>query len=617
MSNIMNQVDVKNNPHRNGFDLSHKLAFTSQSGMLLPIFSEQVLPGDSFSISVSSFTRTQPVNTAAYTRIKEYFDWYFVPLHLLWSRAPQSIVQTNDLQQWTKPSAPYTDSAPKVPSTFPSFPTERFNIVLAMLAGDDNKTKKEPYFGFRSYYGAVRLLEHLGYGFSLKYSNPVGWEHMKPINTPVNLWRLCAYQKIYNDWFRFSQWEPSQPWTFNVDYYDDNTSTFQTDWQNTMAPMVKDNGASMLTMRFAPWHKDFFTGVLPSPQFGNAAAVDTKVLDGSFGLIMGTQPSERDSMYVLGRNKDNALIKLLATRQLNGVTFKGSPIDSLDDLSTTDAPMEDIYRVTPSSTLTTVNNTLKSSFTILQLRLAEAQQKWSEITQSGRLDYKSQIQKHFGVTPDDALAHRSEYLGGVSGVLDINEVVNNNLTGDADANLAGKGTGAVSGHIKYTAREHGILMCIYHNEPLLDYGGALLDKQVQEVTPSDLPIPEYDSIGMDSLYMHQLISDYNFNNDYILGYVPRYAHYKTKVDKVMGAFNGSLSSWVSPMNRDYVKQLLGATSSSSTPAMTLGFFHVNPSLLNPIFGVDADLTPNTDQFLHNVFFDIKAARNLDRNGLPY
>lgn len=614
MSNIMNQVDVKNNPHRNGFDLSHKLAFTSQSGMLLPIFSEQVLPGDSFSISVSSFTRTQPVNTAAYTRIKEYFDWYFVPLHLLWSRAPQSIVQTNDLQQWTKSAVPYTDSI-KVPTTFPSFPTERFNSVLALLAGDSNKTKKEPYFGFRSYYGAVRLLEHLGYGFSLKYSTSVGWEHMKPINTPVNLWRLCAYQKIYNDWFRLSQWEPSQPWTFNLDYYDDDTTSFQADWQKTIAPMVQSNAASMLTMRFAPWHKDFFTGVLPSPQFGNASAVDTSVLYGRTQLSEVSPGLTQN--YVLGRSGIDGDLSLYRTKQVEGVTFSGSPIDSFSDLKTTDAPFDVIYDKGPRANFVLKNSSLSASFTVLQLRLAEAQQKWSEITQSGRLDYKSQIQKHFGVTPDDALAHRSEYLGGVSGVLDINEVVNNNLTGDADANLAGKGTGAVSGHIKYTAREHGILMCIYHNEPLLDYGGALLDKQVQEVTPSDLPIPEYDSIGMDSLYMHQLISDYNFNNDYILGYVPRYAHYKTKVDKVMGAFNGSLSSWVSPMNRDYVRQLLGATSSSSTPAMTLGFFHVNPSLLNPIFGVDADLTPNTDQFLHNVFFDIKAARNLDRNGLPY
>lgn len=611
MSNIMNQVDVKNNAHRNGFDLSHKLAFTSQSGMLLPIFSEQVLPGDSFSISVSSFTRTQPVNTAAYTRIKEYFDWYFVPLHLLWSRAPQSIVQTNDLQQWTKSAVPYTDNI-QVPTTFPSFPTQRFDTVLSLLGGDSNKTKKEPYFGFRSYYGAVRLLEHLGYGFSLKYSTTVGWEHMKPINTPVNLWRLCAYQKIYNDWFRFSQWEPSQPWTFNLDYYDDDTTAFQTDWQKTIAPMVQNNAASMLTMRFAPWHKDFFTGVLPSPQFGNAAAIDSTLSDGS--VQFSTNYNSPGLLTVLG----NGDVSYAKQRQSNLVSFSGSPIDSFSDLSTTGAPFTTVgVKESQRSVFTALSSTQKASFTVLQLRFAEAQQKWSEITQSGRLDYKSQIQKHFGVTPDDALAHRSEYLGGVSGVLDINEVVNNNLTGDADANLAGKGTGAVSGHIKYTAREHGILMCIYHNEPLLDYGGALLDKQVQEVTPSDLPIPEYDSIGMDSLYLHQLISDYNFNNDYILGYVPRYAHYKTKVDKIMGAFNGSLSSWVSPMNKDYVKQLLGATSSSSTPAMKLGFFHVNPSLLNPIFGVDADLSPNTDQFLHNVFFDIKAARNLDRNGLPY
>ena len=69
-----------------------------------------------------------------------------------------------------------------------------------------------------------------------------------------------------------------------------------------------------------------------------------------------------DSMYVIGRSKDSDTLKLFATRQLNGVTFKGSPIDSLDDLSTTDAPMEDIYRNTNDHVFNTVNNTLKSSF---------------------------------------------------------------------------------------------------------------------------------------------------------------------------------------------------------------------------------------------------------------
>ena len=611
MANIMNQVDVHNNAHRNGFDLSHKLAFTSQSGMLLPVFSQNVLPGDSFNVSVSSFTRTQPVNTAAYTRLKEYFDWYFVPLHLIWSRAPQCIAQTNDLQQWYKPSAPYTSNPPKLPTQFPTVPTQQINNLLALVGGSANKTKLEPYFGYRAFFGAVRLLEHLGYGYRLQMGSDGEWNYLKPINTPVNLWRLCAYQKIYNDWFRVSQWEESEPWTFNLDYFDDDVTAFQSNWKTSMVG-ITSNKSNMFTMRFAPWHKDMFTGVLPNQQFGNAAAVE--VTNGN--ILSSKIVNSSDNSGFLFKHGGSSQISIQNYERRNVVTSSSSSVNSFSDLDVEVSQPLPVGNNFPALFgFNDVNQ--KGTFTVLQLRMAEAQQKWSEITQSGRLDYKSQMQKHFGVTPADALAHRSEYLGGTSGVLDINEVVNTNLTGDADANMAGKGVGSMQGHIKFTAKEHGILMCIYHNEPLLDYGSTTFDKQVTETTPNDMPIPEFDSLGMDPVYLHQLLGDDPFQTATIIGYAPRYIQYKTCVDKVLGAFNGSLSSWVTPMSQEYLRTLLYSGNPSHSWAMQLGFFHVNPALLNPIFGVNADLSPNTDQFLHNVFFDIKVARNLDRNGLPY
>lgn len=606
MANIMNQVDVKNNAHRNGFDLSHKICFTSQSGMLLPVFSQNVLPGDSFNVSVSSFTRTQPVNTAAYTRIKEYFDWYFVPLHLLWSRAPQCIAQTNDLQFWNKPVVPYSANTLRVSSVFPQLPISK----IASLLGQLTNQLKEPYFGYEARHGALRLLEHLGYGFREKMGSDGKWTFDQPLDTYVNLWRLCAYQKIYNDWFRVSQWEPSEPWTFNLDYFDDGTlGEWYTNFEKTFIPATQ-NKPTIFTMRFAPWHKDMFTGVLPNQQFGNAAAVE--VVNGD--ILNANLISSEGGFLFRPQNQsvvqtNDWLTKLVVTSSTTSPT-------QWKDLIASNSRLPNTTSIPSIFGMSGVNQ--KGSFTVLQLRMAEAQQKWAEITQSGRLDYKSQMQKHFGVTPNDGLAHRSEYLGGTSGVLDINEVVNSNLTGDADANLAGKGVGSMQGHIKYTAKEHGILMCIYHNEPLLDYGSNVFDKQVMEVSPNDMPIPEYDSIGMDPIYMHQITGEIPFeDSDKVLGYVPRYIHYKTCVDKVLGAFNGTLSSWVTPMSQQYLINLLYHGFQSTNWVLRLGFFHVNPALLNPIFGVDADMSVNTDQFLHNVFFDIKAARNLDRNGLPY
>ena len=93
MANIMSQFRLSNKPRRNGFDLSRKHCFTASAGQLLPVFVEEVLPGDKFKINLDSFTRTQPLNTAAFARMREYYDLFFVPYHILWSHFPSMITQ--------------------------------------------------------------------------------------------------------------------------------------------------------------------------------------------------------------------------------------------------------------------------------------------------------------------------------------------------------------------------------------------------------------------------------------------------------------------------------------------------------------------------------------------
>ena len=84
--------DFKNHPRRSGFDLSQKKAFTAKAGELLPVYWDICLPGDKYSLSHQNFTRTRPVNTAAYVRLREYFDWFFVPLRQINKNLPQAIV---------------------------------------------------------------------------------------------------------------------------------------------------------------------------------------------------------------------------------------------------------------------------------------------------------------------------------------------------------------------------------------------------------------------------------------------------------------------------------------------------------------------------------------------
>ena len=47
--------------------------------------------------------------------------------------------------------------------------------------------------------------------------------------------------------------------------------------------------------------------------------------------------------------------------------------------------------------------------------------------------------------------------------------------------------------------EHGVLMCIYHAVPVLDYILSGHDYQLMHTLTTDLPQPEFDNIGMEAV----------------------------------------------------------------------------------------------------------------------
>lgn len=269
-----------------------------------------------------------------------------------------------------------------------------------------------------------------------------------------------------------------------------------------------------------------------------------------------------------------------------------------------------------------------SQFSILALRQAEFLQKWKEITQSGNKDYKEQVEKHWNVSPGDGFSEMCTYLGGIASSMDINEVVNNNITGNNAADIAGKGTGVSNGVINFNSQgRYGLIMCIYHCLPLIDYTTDMVSPVFTKVNATDYAIPEFDRVGMQlvdfSLMSNGLVTDYGSNTGLtFLGYAPRYIEYKTDVDSSVGAFKTSLNSWIISYGNKALADQLGSVDSNNQPSpsvvpLNYTMFKVNPNSLNSVFAVNVDSSIDTDQFLCSSFFDVKVVRNLDTDGLPY
>ena len=270
---------------------------------------------------------------------------------------------------------------------------------------------------------------------------------------------------------------------------------------------------------------------------------------------------------------------------------------------------------------------LGSSFSILQLRMAEAVQKYREVSQFADQDARGQIMAHFGVSLSPVLSDKCMYLGGSSSNIDLSEVVNTNITGDNVAEIAGKGVGTGQGSFSGQFDEYGIIIGIYHNVPLLDYVITGQPQNLLYTNTADLPFPEFDSIGMQTIQFGRFVNSkavgWTSGVDYrtqTMGYLPRFFDVKTRYDEVLGAFRSTLKNWVAPLDPANLSQWLqSSVTSTGNLALNLnyGFFKVNPRVLDSIFNVECDSTIDTDQFLTALYMDVKAVRNFDYDGMPY
>lgn len=566
MAKVMDLAKLRNKVVRNGFDLSRKNAFTAKVGELLPVFTQEVIPGDKFKINLSSFTRTMPVDTAAYTRIREYYDFFFVPTRLLWRYFPTFVTQMKN-----------SDSASSaVPGssriTFPEQPYFTTSQLEGWIANARDEGMMN-LFGMSRAYTTQKLLEYLDYSHvylaaaTSRADQETEMGHL--VSFKLNPFPILAYQKIYYDFFRFSQWEDIEPSCFNVDYLTGMSGqTMQIPVGSFYSELTEN---TMFELRYANYPKDLFMGLLPRAQYGTESLATG--FSGSFNL------------------------------------------EGQVDLKNGDGP---------DTVIGNLNQGTSNPFglSVLSLRQAEFLQRWKEIAQTGDPDYKSQIEKHFNVTVPDGVSSQCRYLGGSSSTLDINEVVNQNLdTASSKAYIQGKGTGNSNATINFEAHEHGIIMAIYHAVPLLDYQPIGFSALNLKTEPTDYAIPEMDRAGMQIVPIHQLVwpeeATVGVAPDMDLGYAPRYIDYKTAVDTVRGAFLTTLTSWTSPLNKGALLKRLNDNMREYDRWYAANVFKVSPHSLDSIFASEADTTVDTDQFLVNAMFSVDAVRNLDYNGLPY
>jgi hypothetical protein len=676
---VLGMHRLKNKVNRNAFDLSHRHMFTAQVGELLPVFTQWVNPNETFKIGYHGKTRTAALNTDAFTRIRENIQYYFVPFQALWKYFEQQVnnmTKGDSGQNISKFASSSTESS-KITTSMPYISyVDLFSWLLIMYnhlqSAVDSYFRANPSVSSRSATGfisftqksssfsdvfvcegyrlcrAAKLLMALGYGnFSTVIQYDIyaqaeafvaagnSWSINTFGNNPkycldidngvsitnspnLSLFPLLAYHKICNDHYRNEKWQPFQPWTCNIDYVEPSSN------MNAKSFISATPFSSLLTsiidLENSNLPIDYFTSVLPRAQYGDEAAV-------SVGL------NKADATLMVNDSSDNS----------KGVLFGSSSFDANDSLQKKNAAptsfngsyASQVRTSSTGSTLVGFHGSLTaadSSLKISALRSATALQKYKEIQNSNDPDFANQVLAHFGIKPK-VDSRTSIFIGGDDKTLSINPQVNTNFLDGGAPDIKAIGVGDLSAGCKFTSTTYGMIIGIYRAVPQLDYSHIGIDRNLFKTDASDFPIPEFDSIGMQTQYRCELSapllgtclniashpSPTSIDMSVTYGYAPRYAELKSAKDYYEGGFCGTFKSWVTGYDEDFLS--LWRSNKGSQSIANYGsiddLFKCRPSLLYPIFLNQWSGTVNDDKLLIGSVNSCIAVRPFSMYGLPY
>nr|WAE43389.1 MAG: major capsid protein [Microviridae sp.] len=212
MKPLFNEVKIKR-VKRNAFDMSHEKKLSFNMGDLIPVYVQEILPGDKFKVNTEVLVRFAPMLAPIMHRVNVYTHYFFVPNRLVYKNWQNYITGGVDgLQTPTFPTIPY------------------------------NETN-------RGYFYTRHLADYMGIP-TINVSDP-------PITNVQNINALPfrAFQKIWSEYYRDQTLDTPDGCTDN----------------DTVA--AGSETSATLSDRMRCWEKDYFTSALPWTQRGGAVSI--------------------------------------------------------------------------------------------------------------------------------------------------------------------------------------------------------------------------------------------------------------------------------------------------------------------------------------------------------
>lgn len=499
---------------RSRFDRSFVRKMTFNEGKLVPFFVDEILPGDTISLTVRDFCRlATPVAPFMDNLYLDKF-FFFVPNRLVWEHWQNFCFEQEDPDDSTDYVVPTCQLA-------------------GGTAGENGIGTVWDYFALPT--GLVNALN-------------------------VNALPFRMYYLIWNEWFRDENLQKS----VKIDKSDTN-AVFKQDRVSDQPSWIFSTGTTYVNgFALAPRGKrfDYFTSALPFQQKGPGVSIGlagTAAVDSTIPIDWPMEVKPNGGSYSAVNRYELEDISY-ATR--TGALWTRN--SDKHDWSGTNLKLPDFSKGL------TVDLDSSSIFTISSLRTAFQMQKFYERLARGGSRYTEVLTSFFGVVSPDSRLQRPEYLGGSSKMMNINPVAQTSSTGDVtpQGNLAAYGVSASKYHaFTKSFVEHGYIIGLLEVRADLTYQQGI-NKMWLRSTVYDWYWPTFAHLSEQAILNAEIYAQGTDDDKGVFGYQERYAEYRYHPSEICGHFR---STYTKPLDVWHLSQKF-----DSLPTLSDQFIQDNP-----------------------------------------
>lgn len=492
---------------RTKFDRSHVYKTTFDAGKLIPVFVDEVLPGDTTRMSVNYFARLATPIKPIMDNI--YLDWFFffVPNRLVWEHWQNFCFEQEDPDDSTDYVIPTVSAS-----------TSTNNSLIGSLWD---------YFGL-------------------------------PINTTNDITGISALPfrgvyLIYNEWFRDENLQKS----VKIEKGDANRVIDISRLSDQPSWVINSSSTDAYPGFACPprgKRHDYFTSALPWTQKGPGVSVGlagtASIVDPTpgTGYLLHSTGNQLAAVSAYGGDASSSGGRRIAqgngsiSFNRNGDTdystiggFAGNTSSSI----TMSAQTASTYLGNDSY----VDLDTSSIFTINSLRTAFQMQKFYERLARGGSRYTEVLRSFFGVVSPDARLQRPEFLGSFTKMVNVNPIAQTSATNDTSpqGNLSAYGVTAAKFHgFTKSFVEHGYIFGFVCARADLTYQQGI-NKMWLRSTVYDFYWPTFAHLGEQAIELREIYAQGSESDKTVFGYQERYAEYRYKPSQITGKFRSSVT----------------------------------------------------------------------------